>query len=258
LAGCGFRNLFALEMTLQMSGLRFVISLALASIACLVYAGTAAALDGSTPVVAGVTVATTGSVTSGSVQVGARQLGATVAVSSDASDSGLSLKVEAAGAPASVGARVRVSAGTSAALNVAADSSSAVSPKASGRPVRPVDRRVAETSTSNRVEPHSRRLANPTRHEAPAARPTAAPLALQLEKPVVRPASHPSSGTVISAGSRLPGSAGAGFGGASGLAVAAILVAFVFLAARRCGRRLRPTAELARPPALLSALERPG
>ena len=59
-------------------------------------------------------------------------------------------------------------------------------------------------------------------------------------------------------GSHLPGSAGAGLGGGFGLAVSAILVAFLFLAAPRYGRRLRPTAELARPPALLSVLERPG
>jgi hypothetical protein len=47
-------------------------------------------------------------------------------------------------------------------------------------------------------------------------------------------------------------------GGGSGLAVFAILVAFIFLAAPRLGRRLRPIADLARPPGVLSALERPG
>jgi hypothetical protein len=241
-----------------MSGLRFVISLSLASIACLVYAGTAAALGGSTPVVAGVTVATTGVVASGSVQAGSGQLGATVAVSSDASEPGPSLKVGVAGAPSSLGARVSVSSGSSAAVSVAADSSSAAPPKASGRPVRPVGKGVANPPTSNRVVPHSRRLANPTRYEAPAARPTTAPLRLRPEKSPVRSAPHPSSGTVIPDGSRLPGSAGAGFGGGSGLAVSAILVAFIFLAAPRCGRRLRPTADRGRPRAVLTALERPG
>jgi hypothetical protein len=55
-----------------------------------------------------------------------------------------------------------------------------------------------------------------------------------------------------------PSPAGVGSGGGSGLALSAILMTFLFLAAPWFGRRLGPTAELARPPALFSVLERPG
>lgn len=93
--------------SVEMSGLRFVICLSLVSIACLAYAGTAAALDGPTPVVAGVTATTTGVAASTSVQAGSAQLAATVAVSSDAgSEPGPSSP-----APASASARADVKVG---------------------------------------------------------------------------------------------------------------------------------------------------
>jgi hypothetical protein len=246
-------------MILQMSGLRFVVSVAAASIACLVYAGTAAALDGSTPVVAGVTVATSGSVASASVQVGSGQLDANVAVSSEASDQGPSLASVSVSVSPSVEAKVGAAgAGDRASVDVATDSGSVAPPRTSGGQIRPIGRDVPKTRPSNRVVRHSRPAAKPSGDEAPAARLTTPPLRPQPEQPAVRSASHTGSGFVTSGDSRPPSPDGAGFGGGSGLAIAAIVVAFAFLAAPRCGRRLRPTAERARPPALLSALERPG
>jgi hypothetical protein len=256
----------------EMSGLRFVICLSLASIACLAYAGTAAALDGTTPVVAGVTAQTTGVVASTSVQAGSAQLTATVAVSSDArSEPGqpspapastsarADVTVGAADTRASVGARVSGTTVSSAAVSVSANSRSVALRTTSGTPIRPVGKDDAKSRVRNRVVRHARRPATPIGGDAQALRPSTHPLRLRVEKPAVVPARRRVDRVVlISDGSRLPGSAGAGLGGGSGLVVSAILFAFIFLAASWCGRRLRPTAELARPPALLSALERPG
>jgi hypothetical protein len=239
-----------------MSGLRFVICLSLASIAGLMYAGTAAALGGSPPVTAGVTATTATVVASGFVDADSAQLGATVAVSSDESEPGSSSP-----APASVSSTVEVAvgaAGASVSTEARVNSSPEALPTASKSPVRHTDKDVARSRPANRVVRHVRRAAKPIRGDARAAWPTARPLRLRSEKPARRVAAAPSVGTVIFDDSRLPGSAGAGSGGGPGVAVSAIPVVFIFLAAPRCGRRLRRAAELARPPALLSALERPG
>jgi hypothetical protein len=51
---------------------------------------------------------------------------------------------------------------------------------------------------------------------------------------------------------------GAGSGGGTGFFPFALLIGSILLAAPRAGRRLRPAAELARPPVVHSPLERPG
>jgi hypothetical protein len=237
-----------------MSGLRFVICLSLASIAGLMYAGTAAALGGSTPVTAGVAATTATVVASGSVDAGSAQLGVTVAVSSDESEPGSSP------ISASVSPTVEVAVGTAGAgvSTTRVSSSAEALPTASKSPVRHTGRDVAKSRSANRLARHVRRAAKPTLSDARSARPTARPLRLRAEKPAKRVGAAPSGGTVISDDSRVPGSAGAASGGGSGVAVSAILVVFIFLAAPWCGRRLRRATELARPPALLSVLERPG
>jgi hypothetical protein len=244
-----------------MSGLRFVICLSLASIAGLMYAGTAAALGGSTPVTtpvtAGVTATTATVVASGSVDAGQTRLDATVAVSTAESEPGSSSP-----APASVSSTVEVAvgaAGGGVSTEARVASSADALPTASKSPVRHTRVDVAKSRPANRVARHVRRAAKPTRSDARAARPTARPLRLRSEsQPAKRVAAASSGGTVISDDWHVPGSAGAASGGGSGVAVSAILVVFIFLAAPWCGRRLRRAAELARPPALLSALERPG
>jgi hypothetical protein len=255
-----------------MSGLRFLTCLSLVSIACLAYAGTAAALDGPTPVAASVTAATTGDAASTSVQAGSAQLAATIDVSSDAgSEPGPSspapasasakadVTVGAADARASVEARVSGTAGKSAVLSVSANSSSVTLRTASRTPLRPAGEDVAKSRVGKRVTRNARRSAKPISGDARGAILTSHPLRLRAEEPAVVPTSRRADRvSLISDGSRVPGSAGAGLGGGSGLGISAILVGFIFLAASRCGRRLRPTAGLARPPALLFALERPG
>jgi len=237
-------------MTPRMSGLRFAICLSLASIVFLAYAGTAAALDGSQPVVPGVTVGA-------SDQLAAAAVSGSLSVEVSASPT-VKVNVGAAGAGASVSARVTR---TSASVNAAAGGS-AVLPAAAAD----ASRGVRPARAHNRVTGHPHPSAVRTRAAARRASARDHQLSQPVEKPAKRLAPPPAKrastavvGSLILAdGSHLPGSAGAGLGGGFGLAVSAILVAFLFLAAPRYGRRLRPTAELARPPALLSVLERPG
>src|SRR5437879_11611826 len=115
-------------MTPKMSGLRIAVCLLLASIACLVYAGTAAALDGLQPVVPGVTVGA-------SDQLAAAAVSGSLSVEVSASPT-VKVNVGAAGAGATVSARVTR---TSASVNAAAGGS-AVLPAAAAdasRGVRP-------------------------------------------------------------------------------------------------------------------------
>ena len=239
-------------MTPKMSGLRIAVCLLLASIACLVYAGTAAALDGSQPVVPGVTVGA-------SDQLAAAAVSGSLSVQVSASPSPtVKVNVGAAGAGASVSARVTR---TSASVNAAAGGS-AVLPAAAAD----ASRGTRPARAHNRATGHPHPSAVRTREAARRASARDYQLSKRVEKPAKRLAPHPAKRAstaavgplILAEGSHLPGSAGAGLGGGSGLAVSAILVAFLFLAAPRYGRRLRPTAELARPPALLSVLERPG
>jgi hypothetical protein len=250
-----------------MSGLRFVVCLSLASVVGLVYAGTAAALGGS--VVAGL-AATSEVAASASVQPGSVQLDATVALSADpGSEPGLSSP-----APASASSSVDVKVGTEEAqapiTALASDPESSAPAASIEAPTGSVDLPGGSPKppdTKARVRSRAPRPARPVRrHDAPPARPTTRLLPLRAAAPVVRPPHQAANGvapvsgdgTLMSDGSRPPGSAAAGSGGGFGVAGFVILVGFVSSAAALLGRRLRPVAKLARPPALLFVLERPG
>jgi hypothetical protein len=258
-----------------MSGMRRVACLALVLLAALVFAGTAAAFDGSTPL-----VGTTGIVSATVTPAGA-SVTANVGVSSPVAPA-VSPTVSLTTVTPTVSTSVQASASASASGTQVSVPSTVSVPQ---RPVPPAPATAADPAPAS-AAPESRAAAlGAVDRIVPAQRPAPVKPSSRVVRPV-RGAHHlaatahlgriaaPTKHVVVHAtkrqatgapipqnlgGERQPSPAGAGsVGGGSGIAFAALFATFLFLAAPRCGRRLRTIAELARPPALFSLLERPG
>lgn len=226
--------------------------LALVLLASLLYAGTAAAFGGSTPL-AGATSEVTASVTPGGVSVAT-----TVSTSSPVAP------------PVSVAASVTVPQPGSTSVSVSGTPtpvsvSEAVVPAGPAAPVPAAKtptavHRIVRAQRPSPAQPSSR-VVRPVRRTNPVAAIAYRRVAAPTKRVVVRATKPHASGAVFPqlGGERQPSPTGTGAaGGGAGIAFVAILASFLFLAASWCGRRLRPSAELARPPALFSLLERPG
>jgi hypothetical protein len=256
-----------------MYGLRLAIAFASVSLAGLIYTGTASALGPPAPAVpvmvtavnvtpAGATVATTGATPS---SAGSAAVAATVGADST------SLKVGAS--PVAVSADLHV-----ADVHVAVGSSPLSVSTTVALPLPVVHRAIRSNPTlANRAAAQAvAKRPTPSRGGRPAPRRTNLVLT-RAARGVNRAGDRRSVGAekthatrrgaaadamaseiFTRVASRLPSPAGTGLGGGFGNAFSATLAAFVFTAAPRRGRLLRPSAELARPPVVPFALERPG
>jgi hypothetical protein len=228
-----------------MSGFRLVVCLALVCAASLAYARTAAASDGSTPALP-VPVSATAEVAPTGVAVTA-SVAPVAAVEATAGTESAPVEVAVtAEAPVSTVTEPTI-APTAPADPSTVPSTAAVAPSPVSRPL-PAHPRTAHPRKTH--ERKARVVSSPSASRRVRPAPLAQRVAPHAEKRVSRSASF--------APVRGPSPAGSGAGGGSGIALSAIFVTFVLLAAPSLGRRLRPAAELARPPALLSVLERPG